>query len=464
MAGLTLTGFEVKTLAQSKAELDELFKNTFGVSLGSEPDGSIPPDSVAGQLVGLLADREAEIWEVMQALSSSFDPDNATGKALVALCALTGTLPNPERKSSGVVVLTGDPGTVLTVGRGVSEATSGARFLTTAAVTLSLDSSWATSTAYAVGDRVTNGASPARIYQATVAGTSAVLGSGPSGTSSVIADGSVTWTYCGEGTASGVSAVESVEAGPYAAATGTLTVIDTPITGWLSVRNLADIKVGAYLETDAALRIRRENEITGNANGTLDAIRAKLLRVGQGGANPVLDCVVFENTTMVVSVDGLPPKSIEAIVLGGDDQALFDTVLATKDAGIESHGNTVGSSNDSAGFPHVVKFTRPTEKLVWIELDLIKDVGRYPLDGDAQCKQAILDWHTSANGYTFGKDATVWGISTSLYKVPGVLKVSGVRLGFAPAPVGTADLPIAIREIARFDSSRITISSTGGTP
>ena len=93
MAGLTLTGFEVKTLAQSKAELDELFKNTFGVSLGSEPDGSIPPDSVAGQLVGQLADREAEIWEVMQALSSSFDPDNATGKALVALCALTGTLP-----------------------------------------------------------------------------------------------------------------------------------------------------------------------------------------------------------------------------------------------------------------------------------------------------------------------------------------------------------------------------------
>ena len=125
MAGLTLTGFEIKTLAQSKAELDELFKNTFGVSLGSEPDGSIPPDSVAGQLVGLLADREAEIWEVMQALSSSFDPDNATGKALVALCALTGTLPNPERKSSGAVVLTGDPGTVLRGGGSIPVHHSG---------------------------------------------------------------------------------------------------------------------------------------------------------------------------------------------------------------------------------------------------------------------------------------------------------------------------------------------------
>ena len=126
----------------------------------------------------------------------------------------------------------------------------------------------------------------------------------------MIADGSVTWTYCGEGTASGVSAVESVEAGPYAAATGTLTVIDTPITGWLSVRNLADVKVGAYLETDAALRIRRENEITGNANGTLDAIRAKLLRVGQGGANPVLDCVVLKTRRWSsASTDFRPSRS-----------------------------------------------------------------------------------------------------------------------------------------------------------
>ena len=50
--------------------------------------------------------------------------------------------------------------------------------LTTATVTLSLDSSWATSTVYAVGDRVTNGISPARIYQATVTGTSAALVAG----------------------------------------------------------------------------------------------------------------------------------------------------------------------------------------------------------------------------------------------------------------------------------------------
>ena len=44
--GLTLTGFVPKTLVEAKAELDALFKATFGAQLGSEPDGSIPPDSV----------------------------------------------------------------------------------------------------------------------------------------------------------------------------------------------------------------------------------------------------------------------------------------------------------------------------------------------------------------------------------------------------------------------------------
>jgi hypothetical protein len=34
--------------------------------------------------------------------------------------------------------------------------------------------------------------------------------------------------------------------------------------------------------------------------------------------------------------------------------------------------------------------------------------------------------------------------------------VPSVRLGFSPSPAGTTNLAIGIREIARFDSTRIT--------
>jgi len=462
--GLTLTGFVPKTLVEAKAELDALFKATFGAQLGSEPDGSIPPDSVAGQFVGLLSDREAEIWEVMQAVSSSFDPDNATGKPLNALCAITGTIRNPERHSLGSVVLTGDPGTVLAAGRIASVLISKARFETLASVTLALAPTWATATPYALGARVTNGAAPPRIYEVVSAGTSAAIGTGPAGTGSAITDNTIVWAYCGDGTASAASAVQSVEAGAYAALAGTLTEIETPVTGWLGVRNLADVTIGSAVEGDPALRIRRENELSGNGNGTLNALRAKLLRVGQGTANPVVDCTVFENTTMVVDADGVPPKAFEALVLGGDQAAILQTIFDTKPLGIEAFGSTSGVVTDSAGNPHTIKFSRPTEVLIWVEIDITKNPAKYPLDGDAQCLQAVLDWHTPANGYSFGKDATVWGVATSVYRVPGVLKVTAVRIGTAPAPVGVVDIPIGIRQIARFDSARTLITSVNGTP
>jgi len=462
--GLTLTGFIPKTLVEAKAELDALFKSTFGANLGSEPDGSIPPDSVAGQFVGLLADRESEIWEVTQAVSSSFDPDNATGKPLDALCAITGTIRNPERHSLGSVVLTGDPGTGLVAGRVASVVISKARFETLAPVTLMLDASWAVATPYALGARVTNGGAPARVYQVIVAGTSALAGSGPSGTGSAIADGSVTWAYCGDGTASADCAVQSVEAGAYSALANTLTEIETPVTGWLGVRNLTDVAIGSAVELDAALRIRRENELSGNGNGTLNALRAKLLRVGQGTANPVIDCTVFENTTMVVDANGVPPKAFEALVLGGDQPVILQTIFNTKTLGIEAAGSVSGVVTDSAGNPHTIKFSRPTEVLIWVELDITKDAAKYPLDGDAQCVQAVLDWHTPANGYSFGKDATVWGVATSVYRVPGVLKVTAVRIGLVPAPVTIVDIPIGIRQIARFDSARTLVTSVNGTP
>lgn len=53
---------------------------------------------------------------------------------------------------------------------------------------------WAQSTAYLLGARVVNGGN---VYRATVAGTSAALAGGPTGTSSAITDGTVTWSYLG---------------------------------------------------------------------------------------------------------------------------------------------------------------------------------------------------------------------------------------------------------------------------
>jgi uncharacterized phage protein gp47/JayE len=256
----------------------------------------------------------------------------------------------------------------------------------------------------------------------------------------------------------------ALDSGPFAALTGQITSIESPVSGWLSVRNMNDALVGAYVETDASLRNRREAELAGRGNGPLPAIRADLLKVGQGTANAVVDCVVFENVTDVVDAFGIPAHSFEAVVLGGLDADIRQTIFDTKPAGIRPHGGVTGIVVDSTGISHTIKFSRPTTYSIWIEIDVTYNAATWPLDGPAQVKAAILAALTPANGYTLGKDVTSWGIGAAVDVVPGVLNVTAIRLGTAPAPVGTADIPIGIREVALFDSARILVTAVAGTP
>lgn len=55
---------------------------------------------------------------------------------------------------------------------------------------------WANTTAYVIGDHVTNDTAPVKIYICTTAGTSAGAG-GPTGTGTGITDGTVVWSYVG---------------------------------------------------------------------------------------------------------------------------------------------------------------------------------------------------------------------------------------------------------------------------
>ena len=462
--GLLPEGFVPKPQTVIKQELDTVYKATFGAQLGSEPDGSIPADSVAGQRIGLHAERMAELWEVGQALASSFDPDGATGRALDILCAITGTTRNQERRTVGVVTLTGDPATLVPAGAAVSIPVVGTRFVTDANATLVAVSAWTVNTAYAIGARVKNGTSPARVYQAISAGTSAPAGGGPLGTASLIIDSTVTWAYVGDGTSAVDVAITASDPGPFAALTGQITSIESPVSGWLSVRNMADAVVGAYVELDPSLRNRREAELAGRGNGPLPAIRADLLKVGQGTGNAVVDCVVFENVTDVVDANGIPAHSFEAVVLGGLDADIRQTIFDTKPAGIRSHGTVAGTVVDSTGISHTIKFSRPTTYSIWIEIDVTYNAATWPLDGPAQVKAAILAALTPANGYTLGKDVTSWGIGAAVDVVPGVLNVTAIRVGTAPAPVGTSDIAIGIREVALFDSARILVTAVAGTP
>jgi len=313
---------------------------------------------------------------------------------------------------------------------------------------------WAISTAYAIGDVRYNGSN---VYVCTGAGLSAGAG-GPTGTGTSIADNAATWCYLwplSGNTYYTTVAAESEDTGPKVAAAFSLNSISVPVSGWARVTNTLDATLGTDIETDAALRLRREAEIRTSGKASVDAIRAALLEVPD-----VTSANVFENTGDVVDSNGLPPHSVECLVLGGTDAAVAASIFDEKAAGIATYGSTTVSVTDSQGSAHDVLFTRPTEVPIYVTYSLTVDPLAFPADGAAQVKAALVAF---GDAQKVGKDAVDASILAQAFSVIGVLDGAAL-IGTAPTPTLTANITISTREIATFDTSRITVNTTSGTP
>ncbi len=244
--------------------------------------------------------------------------------------------------------------------------------------------------------------------------------------------------------------LEAVDTGPIAAPAGTLRVIVTPVAGWNAITNPLDAELGAHVEDDASLRRRREDELAAAGGSTVDAIRADLLRVTELRA-----ARVFENVSDVVDANGLPPHSFEAVVLGGADQEIADQLWKSKPAGIQAHGALALTVEDSAGERHTIRFSRPIDRPIRFSLTVRVDVARFPADGVARIQRNIVALGDREHGV--GDDVVRSRFYCTAFEVAGVTDVPSLLIGFQGGPLTTANLPIASRELATFDTSRVVV-------
>lgn len=403
MAGLTPTGFTAKTIEEIKAEVEADFLALV------DPALDLSPDQPFGQIVGIVAQREAKLWELLAVAYGGADPRAAESFLLDGVAAITGTVRAGETKS-----------------RVFADCNVNAAFSALAGTMFCNPTS-----------------SPGSVF------------------TNVAAVGPL---------AAGVYSIEFVATafGPIVANAGTLTVITSPVSGWNSVTNPTDAQVGAAQESDASLRAKRENELSAAGACTNDALRADLLRIEHvDGVRPITQAFVFENTSKVTDANGLPSKSFEAVIFDGisplaTDAEVAKVIWGSKPSGLESYGTTSVNIVDSTGTTRIVKFSRATIKNVWLEADVSVDVNAFPLTGTTLVKDAIVALGKSHQN--LGIDVVSAKTKSWALTVPGVLDVTALRLGFAVSPVGTANLVITGREIANFDTSRITVASTPGTP
>lgn len=453
-------GFIGKPASVIKTELDNAFKAAFGQSMGSEADGSIPAESPEGQFIGIIVDALSGAWDLAQATYAALDPAAASGAALDGVCAITGTYRDQATYSTVTAVCVGTAATVIPAGKVATVTGTGTRFALVGpslaapgSITIAALPAWATATTYAVGDLVKNGG---KVYYCTVGGLSAAVGAGPATTGSAIVDNAATWCYIAAGTAAVAGVFRAEETGALAAVTQTLSSIATPVAGWTAISNPVDATLGQARETDAELRVRREAELTAQGNATVDAIRADVLRV-----DGVTSCKVFENTTMAVNADGLPAKSIEVLVEGGTDAAVGQAVWDSKPAGIETYGGTTQVVTDASGAVQNVDFTRPTSVDIWVDVAITYDASTAPSDLSDQVKAAIV---AAGDALLIGYDVRAWPLGAALDSITGIIDVGHVYINTVFPAVASATITVGTRQRAAFDTARVSVTATPGTP
>lgn len=403
-------GVQIPTVEELLGDLDAQQKAKVDPLILTEAD------SLVGNLNAIFASHLREIYELGQAAFDSIDPNNAEDQRLDIVSSITGTL----REGATHSLLAG---------------TRRATANLSAGVTLPIGSR-----AYVLG-------TPTAIFETTeeVENPTAAPLDIP-------------------------VAMRSLATGPIHANSGTLTVIATPIVGWNSINNTFDAILGAEVQSDTDLRLKRQDELAQAGTSTLPSLKANLSAMvdsGDGVTQPIISVQVYENVTDS-TVNGIPPHGFEAVIWDGASPAAANADIAAvifnaKGLGIPTSGAIAVTVVDTDGTSHVMRFSRATQKTVEIDITLVFDVQTYV--GDAAVKQAVADAFqgigTSAQGVG-GK------VSFSVYMavvqaLPGVKRIEGWAMNFTGgAPQSFTDLAPDIREVAVTDTSQITVTSTAG--
>lgn len=462
MAGLTPQGFEKKTLAEIKEELEDDFRGVFGVFI------NLLPASVFSLIIGIFAERLSEIWDVAEEVHLSAYPDTAEGVSLDNIGALN-AIERLEAAPTRVpgFLLFGDEGTVipstarfsvvgvpqrlfrplnqviLADGQNSIQELSFSSVPDSGNFTLTYSDGVVEETTETIAFNATAEDVEEALNDLDLLSEVEVIGNFTSGfeidfagvngkqaqellsvTSNSLFESAtpVTIDVTEEqvGQPQGQVELRSVESGAIAAPRNQLTVIATPINGLDRVVNPQVAIPGRDLEEDPEYRLRRDESLSIQGNASVEAIRAKVRNL-----EGVQDAFVFENDTLATNIQGVPGKSFEVVVSGGEDLDIANAIWLAKGAGIRPHGSIPVTIIDSQGEDREIRFTRPTPVPIFVSVDLYIDPVTFPEGGQLLARNSLIEW---GNSLGIGTNVIVYPRLVAVFAPIAGVKNVGVRV------------------------------------
>jgi len=325
-------------------DIFEFLSEQFKIIYGE--DIILDADTPDGQIIAIYSKLNADVQSALLQVYNSFDPDTAVGVELNKIIKLSAITRRPATKSTVAVNLTATTTVDLPLGYTVVDT---------------LGQSWVIQEA-----------------QTLTAGTTSVD-------------------------------FEAEEWGSVAANPNTINEQGTILTQITTVDNPLAASVGIDEENDVELRQRRNRSLEKPSYSTVGSILARIL-----GLFNVIDAEVYENDTDIYdAIRDISANTLWVIVEGGLDSDIFEAQAKEKTAGAGWKGSETGTyienflraDGTTRIHTHNLKFDRPTETEIYIELDVTPKIGGDTIDID------LIKEKLAEKTFTINEDLTI----TELY-------------------------------------------------
>jgi hypothetical protein len=475
--GVTPEGFNRKTTSDLVNSINTRWRDEFG------QDQDLSEDSPNGILIGLVSAEISESWQAAEDLYNQQNPNTSSGINQDNNAQLVGVTRNEASSTKVNISLKGDNATIIPVNTQISQSVAGAIFqneqqgIISNGITNSIDLQVNSLQPSATYSLIINGivypysADTDPTYDEIVDGLKALVDSANIG---------VTFTNNGDGAfniesddlndTNNISATslisiikvqsilefQSLEMGEIPAPATSIDTIDTSISGLDGVINFFDGQIGSVKETETELRIRREQSVSIVGASNAESIKSRLSNDIEG----VSFVKVLDNVTLS-EVDGVDPKSMEAIIEGGSDNDIANTLFVLKVGGISFDGNTSINITDSEGVLQTIKFSRPEVKFIWVKVTInsFNPEEALPTNYEQAIKDSIVNY--AEQEFNISDDIILQKLYTPIYEISGIksvtIEIAKTNTVVETPIYQTTDIAIAIRELGNFDDTRITI-------
>ena len=218
----------------------------------------------------------------------------------------------------------------------------------------------------------------------------------------------------------------AVNFGAIEASANTINDVVTVFPEITSVNNPLPAEIGRDEESDVLLRKRRNNLLSVNSNSTIAGIYSKLFLL-----DTVTDAVIYENATDTYdAAKDLTAHTLWCIIDGGPIDEITKIIATDKTIGTDLKGSVtedyietfLKADGSTRTLTHTVKFDRPTEIPLYINLTVAK---RLPTD--------IIDTYAIKNKlveklYSINEKATATELYAYVYSVGNTFIASNLEV------------------------------------